>query len=159
LEDPSVEPPADVWAWTTDPAAAPDTPAYVAIEFERGVPVALAGEPLDGVTLITRLNEVAGAHGVGRLDQVENRLVGIKSREVYEAPAAVVLHAAHLELERLALSKDQARFKAVVASQMADLIYNGLWFSAHHQDLAAYVASSQRFVNGTVTVKLFKGHC
>lgn len=159
LEDPTVEPPADVWAWTTDPADAPDTPTSVRIEFERGLPIGIDGERLDGVTLIARLNEIAGAHGVGRLDQVENRLVGIKSREVYEAPAGIVLHAAHLELERLVLSKDQARFKTLVAAQMADLIYNGLWFSAHHQDLAAYVASSQRFVSGEVTVKLFKGHC
>jgi len=159
LEDPWVEPPDDVWAWTTDPARAPDTPAYVEIEFERGIPVALDGERLDGVTLIERLNALAGAHGVGRLDHVENRLVGIKSREVYEAPAAVVLHAAHTELERLTLSKDQARFKALVAAQLADLIYNGLWFSAHHQDLAAYVASSQRYVTGTVRVQLYKGHC
>jgi len=157
LEDPWVEPPDDVWAWTTDPARAPETPAYVEIEFDRGVPVGLDGERLDGVALITRLNTLAGEHGVGRLDQIENRLVGIKSREIYEAPAGVVLHAAHLELERLTLSKDQARFKAVVAAQMADLVYNGLWFSAHHQDLAAYVASSQRFVSGTVRVKLFKG--
>jgi argininosuccinate synthase len=157
LEDPWVEPPDDVWAWTRSPDQAPDEPAYVAIDFERGIPVALDGERLDGVTLIMRLNELAGMHGVGRLDQVENRLVGIKSREVYEAPAAVVLHAAHAELERLTLSKDQARFKALVAAQLADLIYNGLWFSAHHQDLAAYVASTQRFVSGTVRVKLFKG--
>src|SRR5207248_2657361 len=141
----------------TDPAKAPDEPAYIEIEFEHGIPVALDGEHLDGVALIERLNALAGAHGVGRLDQVENRLVGIKSREVYEAPAGVVLHAAHLELEQLTLSKDQARFKTVVAAQMADLVYNGLWFSAHHQDLAAYVASSQRFVSGTVRVKLFKG--
>ena len=159
LEDPWVEPPDEVWVWTTNPARAPDEPAYVEIDFERGVPVALDGRRLDGVTLITRLNEIAGAHGVGRLDQVENRLVGIKSREVYEAPAGVVLHAAHAELERLTLSKDQARFKVHVAAQLADLIYNGLWFSAHHQDLAAYVASSQRFVSGTVRVKLNKGAC
>jgi argininosuccinate synthase len=159
LEDPWVEPPADVWAWTTDPEQAPAEPGYVELEFERGTPVALDGARLDGVSLIERLNEIAGAHGVGRLDQVENRLVGIKSREVYEAPAGVVLHAAHAELERLTLGKDQARFKALVSAQLADLIYNGLWFSAHHQDLAAYVASSQRFVSGSVRVQLYRGHC
>ncbi len=159
LEDPWTEPPDDVWQWTTDPARAPDTPAYVEIEFERGVPVGLDGERLDGVRLIERLNQLAGAHGVGRLDQVEDRLVGIKSREVYEAPAAVVLHAAHAALEQLTLSKDQALFKREVARQHAALIYNGLWFSAHHQDLAAYVASSQRFVSGTVQVRLYKGAC
>jgi argininosuccinate synthase len=157
LEDPTVEPPDDVWAWTRNPDRAPDEPAYVEIGFERGEPIALDGKRLDGVTLIERLNALAGEHGVGRLDQVENRLVGIKSREVYEAPAGVMLHAAHAELERLTLSKDQARFKVHVAAQLADLIYNGLWFSAHHQDLAAYVASSQRFVSGSVKVKLFKG--
>lgn len=159
LEDPWVEPPDDVWQWTVSPDVAPDEPTYVEIDFERGVPVGLNGSRLGGVALIERLNELAGGHGVGRLDQVENRLIGIKSREVYEAPAGIVLHAAHLELERLTLSKDQARFKKVVADQMADLIYNGLWFSAHHQDLAAYVNSSQRFVSGTVRLKLFKGHC
>jgi argininosuccinate synthase len=157
LEDPWTEPPDDVWQWTTDPARAPDEPAYVEIEFERGVPVGLDGARLDGVTLVERLNALAGAHGVGRLDQVEDRLVGIKSREVYEAPAGVVLHAAHAALEQLALSKDQALFKKEVARQLAALIYNGLWFSAHHQDLAAYVASSQRFVTGTVQVRLYKG--
>jgi argininosuccinate synthase len=157
LEDPWTEPPDDVWQWTTDPAQAPDEPAYVEIEFERGVPVGLDGARVDGVTLVERLNTLAGAHGVGRLDQVEDRLVGIKSREIYEAPAGVVLHTAHAALEQLALSKDQALFKKDVARQLAALIYNGLWFSAHHQDLAAYVASSQRFVSGTVQVRLFKG--
>jgi argininosuccinate synthase len=159
LEDPWAEPPDDVWQWTTDPARAPDAPAYVAIEFERGIPVGLDGERLDGVTLIERLNALAGAHGVGRLDQVEDRLVGIKSREIYEAPAGVVLHTAHSALEQLTLSKDQALFKREIAKQLATLIYNGLWFSAHHQDLAAYVASSQRFVSGTVQVRLYKGAC
>lgn len=159
LEDPWVEPPADVWAWTTDPERAPDDPVYVEIDFERGIPVALDGQRLDGVTLIQRLNALAGQHGVGRLDHIENRRIGIKSREVYEAPAAVVLLAAHTELEKLTLSKDQWDFKQLVAQQMARLIYDGLWFSAHHQDLAAYVASTQRFVTGTVRVRLHKGAC
>lgn len=159
LEDPWAEPPEEAFAWTIDPRHAPDEPCYVEIEFERGIPVALDRQRMDGVALIGRLNELAGAHGVGRLDHLENRLVGIKSREVYEAPAAVVLHAAHAELEKMTLTKDQLRFKAKVAQEIADLVYNGLWFSALHQDLAAFVASTQRHVTGTVRVKLFKGHC
>jgi argininosuccinate synthase len=157
LEDPWVEPPADAFAWTVDPAKAPDEPAYVTIDFEQGRPVALDGVHLDGVPLIERLNRLAGAHGVGRIDHVENRLVGIKSRELYEAPAAVVLHDAHRELESLCLSKQAQRFKTLVAQEYADIIYNGLWFSAFHQDLFQFVLSSQRFVSGQVRVKLFKG--
>jgi argininosuccinate synthase len=157
LEDPWVEPPADAFAWTADPARAPDEPAYVTIDFERGRPVALDGEHLDGVPLIERLNRLGGQHGVGRIDHVENRLVGIKSRELYEAPAAVILHEAHRELESLCLSKQAQRFKTLVAQEYADIIYNGLWFSAFHQDLFQFVLSSQRFVTGQARVKLFKG--
>ncbi len=157
LEDPWVEPPDDAYTWTRSPQEAPDKPRYVEIELEQGIPIRLDGEALDGVELVARLNRIAGEHGVGRIDHLENRLIGIKSREVYEAPAAVVLHAAHAEIEKLTLSKDQARFKAKVASEIADLVYNGLWFSGLHQDLAAYVASSQRYVTGAVRVKLYKG--
>ena len=114
---------------------------------------------LDGQRLIGRLNDVAGSHGVGRIDHIENRLVGIKSREVYECPAAVVLHTAHAELEKMTLTKDQMRFKQLVAREIADMIYNGLWFSALHQDLMAFVGSSQRYVTGIVRVRLFKGTC
>jgi argininosuccinate synthase len=157
LEDPWNEPPEEAYEWTSHPEEWPDTPQEVAIEFERGLPVALDGERLDGVTLITRLNEIAGKHGVGRVDHIENRLVGIKSREVYEAPAATVLHKAHGWLEDLTLTRESARFKEKVAGEYADMVYNGLWFSPLHQDLAAYVASSQRFVTGTVRLKLYKG--
>jgi len=157
LEDAWVEPPEDAFLWTVDPRRAPDEPAYVEIEFERGIPIALNGEQLDGVELVGRLNELAGKHGVGRIDTIENRLVGIKSREIYEAPAGVTLHAAHNEMEKMTLTKDQARFKAKVAAEFADMVYNGLWFSALHQDLAAYIASSQRHVSGTIRMKLFKG--
>ena len=118
---------------------------------------ASTAERLDGVPLIERLNKLGGKHGVGRIDHVENRLVGIKSRELYEAPAAVILHDAHRELESLCLSKQAARFKTLVAQEYADIIYNGLWFSAFHQDLFAFVPSNQRFVSGLVRVKLFKG--
>jgi argininosuccinate synthase len=157
LEDPWDEPPADAFAWTVDPAGAPNEPEYIEIEFERGVPVALNGKRMDGVPLIQRLNEVGGKHGVGRIDHVENRLVGIKSRELYEAPAAVILHNAHREIESLCLSKQAHRFKTLVAQEYADLIYNGLWFNGFHHDLFAFVASNQRFVSGVARVKLFKG--
>jgi argininosuccinate synthase len=157
LEDPWDEPPADAFAWTVDPARAPNEPEYVEIEFEQGRPVGLEGKRQDGVPLITRLNELGGKHGVGRIDHVENRLVGIKSRELYEAPAAVILHQAHQELETLCLSKQAQRFKTLVAQEYADIIYNGLWFNAFHQDLFAFVQSNQRYVSGLVRVKLFKG--
>jgi argininosuccinate synthase len=129
----------------------------VEIGFEKGVPVTIDGQQLDGVSLIQQLNELAGRHGVGRIDHLENRLVGIKSREIYEAPAATVLLQAHQALEAMTLSKSQLRFKQKVAQEYADLIYNGLWFTALHQDLAAYIKSSQRFVTGIVRLKLFKG--
>src|SRR5947209_5025362 len=157
LEDPWVEPREDAFQWTTDPAKAPNEPAYAEVEFVEGRPAGLNGVKLDGVPLLERLNEVGGRHGVGRIDHVENRLVGIKSREIYEAPAAAILHEAHRELESLCLSKQAQRFKTLVAQEYADLIYNGLWFNAYHEDLFAFVRSSQRFVTGVVKVKLFKG--
>jgi len=158
LEDPWAEPPEEVFAWTRSAADAPDKPAYVEIGFEKGVPVSLDGKETDGVSLIQKLHQIAGEHGVGRIDHVENRLVGIKSREIYEAPAATVLLLAHKALEALTLSKDQLRFKEKVALEYADLIYNGLWFTAYHGDLAAYVQSTQRHVTGMVRVKLHKGN-
>jgi argininosuccinate synthase len=157
LEDPWDEPPADAFAWTVDPARAPNEPLYLTIDFDHGRPVALDGQKLDGVPLIEQLNKLGGQHGVGRIDHVENRLVGIKSRELYEAPAALILHEAHRELESLCLSKQAQRFKTLVSQEYSDIIYNGLWFSAFHQDLFAFVASNQRFVAGEVRVKLFKG--
>ncbi len=159
LEDADAEPPEDAYAWTASEESAPNTPVRIEIDFERGIPVALDGERMSALDLILKLNEVAGEHGVGRIDQIENRLIGIKSREVYESPAAVVLHTAHLELEKMTLAKEQSEFKASVSTQMANLIYNGRWFSAHHQDLAAYVSSTQRHVTGTIRVKLYKGKC
>jgi len=159
LEDPWIEPPDDVFTWTKSPGKAPDKPGYVEIAFEQGIPVTINGKQMDGVSLIQHLNELVGEHGVGRIDHIENRLVGIKSREIYEAPAAVVLLQAHLALEAMTLAKDQLRFKQRVAQEYADLVYNGLWFTSLHQDLAAYVRSSQRFVTGTIRVKLFKGNC
>ncbi|MBS3764653.1 MAG: argininosuccinate synthase, partial [Planctomycetes bacterium] len=130
---------------------------YVEIEFEQGVPVAVDGETMSGKTLIEKLNRIAGEHGVGRIDHVENRLVGIKSREIYEAPAAIVLHKAHRALESIALTRPALRFKESVSQQYADIVYDGLWFSAFHQDLLAYVLSSQRAVSGTVRMRLYRG--
>jgi len=159
LEDPWLEPPEDAFSWTKSPAAAPDEAAYIEIGFDKGIPVSLNGHKMKSISLVQRLNEIAGGHGIGRIDLVENRLVGIKSREIYEAPAAVVLLEAHQALESLTLSKQQFRFKQMVALEYADLTYNGLWFSAQHQDLTAYVKSTQRFVSGTIRLKLFKGKC
>ncbi len=157
LEDPWVEPPEEVYKWTRPPEDTPARPCYVEIGFERGIPVSIDGRPLDGIPLIEKLNDLAGTYGVGRIDHIENRLVGIKSREIYEAPAATVLLQAHQALQSLTLSKEQLRFKQRVAEEYADLIYNGLWFSALHRDLAAYIASTQRFVTGTVRIKLHRG--
>ena len=117
----------------------------------------LDGEALGPVELVERLNELGGLHGVGRIDHIEDRLVGIKSREIYEAPAGVILHTAHRALETLTLSKQQIKLKKFIATEYAELIYNGLWFSAHHQDIAAYVASTQRHVTGTIRVRLQRG--
>ncbi|MCA1645336.1 MAG: argininosuccinate synthase [Chloroflexi bacterium] len=162
LEDPWNEPPENAYAWTINPRFAPEEPTYVTIDFERGIPVGLGDEAerterVDAVTLVTRLNELAGAHGVGRIDHVEDRLVGIKSREVYEAPAATVLHHAHSALETLTLSREQRRFKEIVAHEMAQLIYDGRMFSGHYRDLSYYVASTQRYVSGSVRMRLLKG--
>ena len=159
LEDPWSEPPEEVYAWTKSPAASTEKADYYEIEFDKGIPIACNGRNMDGVKLITELNELAGKHGVGRIDHVENRLVGIKSREIYEAPAAMSLLTAHQALEAMTLAKDQSRFKAKVALEYADLIYNGLWFTANRQDLTAYIESTQRFVSGTVRLKLYKGKC
>jgi argininosuccinate synthase len=157
LEDPWQAPPEEIYAWTRSITDAPDAPREVDIDFVHGRPVSLDEHEMDGVTLVQTLNQWAGEHGVGRTDLVEDRLIGIKSREVYEAPAAWTLHAAHEALEQLTLSKPQLRVKASLRQEYADLIYNGLWFTAHHQDLAAYVQSTQRHVTGTVRMRLHKG--
>jgi argininosuccinate synthase len=159
LEDPWQEPPEAAYEWTRPTSQTPDEPAYLEIHFDQGIPTAVDGESMNGTALINHLNTVAGEHGVGRIDHVENRLVGIKSREIYEAPAAVTLHAAHQSLEAMTLSKDQARTKARVAQEYADIVYNGLWFTAHREDLDAYVRSTQRYVTGDVRVRLHRGTC
>ena len=133
------------------------TPVDIVIGFEGGIPVSIDGESLGGVALVERLHELGGAHGVGRIDHVEDRLVGIKSREIYEAPAAVILNAAHHALEGLVLSKEQLRFNRLVADELAQIIYDGLWFSALSRDLRTYTLSSQRVVSGEVRMRLDHG--
>ena len=157
LEDPWQEPPPDAYEWTRSAEDAPAEPAYIEVTFQHGMPVEIDGEPLEPVPMVEQLNDLAGIHGVGRIDHVEDRLVGIKSREIYESPAAVTLHAAHKALEAMTLSKQQLRLKKLIATEYAELIYNGLWFSAHHQDVAAYIASSQRHVTGTIRLRLQRG--
>ena len=157
LEDPAIEPPEEAFAWTASPLAAPAEPTHVNVRFEAGVPVALAGRPTDLLTIITKLNAIAGAHGVGRIDHLESRVVGIKSREVYECPAATVLIEAHQALEALVLPRDVLDFKRGVEARYANLVYDGLWFTPLREALDAFVASTQERVTGEVSVKLFKG--
>jgi len=156
LEDPWVTPPADAYEWTVAPSDAPE-PVEVTIDFEGGVPVAIDGERRSPVALVEQLHEMGGAHGVGRIDHVEDRLVGIKSREIYETPAATILHEAHRALEGLTLTRDTLRFNRLVADELARLIYDGLWFSALSRDLRGYIASAQRVVSGEVRVRLDRG--
>jgi argininosuccinate synthase len=157
LEDPWQEPPEEVFQWTKPLKETPDEPSIIEIGIERGIPFRLDQRYLQPVELIEELNHLGGLHGVGRIDHVENRVVGIKSREIYESPAAMILHKAHRALEGMVLTKEAMRFKEIVASQYADLVYNGQWFSAHHLDLMAYVLSTQRLVTGAVRVKLSRG--
>lgn len=158
LEDPWAEAPEDAFQSTSSVQNAPDEAAYVEISFEKGVPVALNGEALSLGQLIAKLNQIGGAHGVGRIDHVENRLVGIKSREVYEAPGAMILLHAHKELETMTLTREVSQFKASFEQEYARLIYNGLWFSPLKAALDAFIGESQRYVTGDVRVKLYKGN-
>ena len=157
LEDPLHAPPEDAFLWTASVENAPARPQLIELTFEAGIPVAIDGRRHDPVRLLTELNEVGGRHGVGRIDMIEDRFVGIKSREVYEAPAAVILHQAHRALEELVLDAEAGRFKAGVAQEYARLVYQGKWFTSHRRDLDAYVASTQRFVSGMALVKLHTG--
>jgi argininosuccinate synthase len=157
LEDPWDAPLKEMFKLTVDPEDAPDKAEIVVIAFEQGVPVALNGARLGPVDMVETLNRIAGAHGVGRLDLVENRLVGIKSRGVYETPAGTVLHVAHREIERLVLDRNTLHFKQSVSVRYAQLIYDGLWFSTLRQALAAFVDETEKEVTGEVRVRLFKG--
>lgn len=158
LEDPWAAPPEEAYGLTTSLEDSPDVADLVEISFEQGVPVALNGTPYKLADLILELNQLAGKHGVGRIDHVENRLVGIKSREVYECPAAITLIKAHKELEDITLVKEVAHFKPVIEKKLTELIYEGLWFSPLKDALLAFLGETQQTVNGVVRVKLFKGH-
>lgn len=158
LEDPTVAPPEDAYQLTVNPKNAPNHSELITINFEKGIPTGLNGKVLGCVELVTELNRLGGKHGVGRLDLIENRVVGIKSREIYEAPGAVILHHAHTELERLVLDKDSFRYKQDVSNKVANLIYDGLWFSPLFNSLMTFVDSVQQPVTGEVTVELFKGN-
>ncbi|MGD9495729.1 MAG: argininosuccinate synthase [Armatimonadota bacterium] len=157
IEDPSLEAPEDAWEWTVSPLAAPDRPAYVTVGFQRGVPVSLDGEQMDGVELVSRLNALGGAHGVGRVNMMENRLVGIKSRELYEAPAATILLEAHRDLESLVLDRETAHLKRHLELKYSELVYYGLWYTPLREALDAFMAHTQQVVTGEVTIKLYKG--
>jgi argininosuccinate synthase len=157
LEDASQEPPEDAYEWTTSPEKAPNTPEYVTITFEAGAPVALNGEALAPLALIEALNEKAGKHGVGRIDHIEDRMVGIKSREIYECPAATVLIEAHRDLEKMVLTRHEVLFKQQIDAQWTFLAYAGLWLDPLKEDLDAFIAKSQENVTGEVRVKLYKG--
>lgn len=158
LENPWNEAPEEAFAWTNPVENTPDEPEYVEIRFEKGVPVALNGVPMKLAALIQELNEIAGKHGVGRIDHIENRLVGIKSREVYENPAALVLINAHKEMEFLTLPREVTQFKTQIESQYAKIIYEGLWYSPLRPAIDAFIEETQKSVTGTVKVKLFKGN-
>ncbi|HEM0947538.1 TPA: argininosuccinate synthase [Listeria monocytogenes] len=158
LENPWTTPPEAAYDLTVSLEDAPDTPDIVEITFDAGIPISLNGENMSLANLILTLNEIAGKHGVGRIDHIENRLVGIKSREVYECPAAVTLITAHKELEDLTFVREVAHFKPIIEQKISETIYNGLWFSPLTEALVAFLKSTQKSVNGTIRVKLFKGH-
>lgn len=157
LEDPNVEPPEEVYEWTTSPEKSPQKPEYISLEFMEGELVGLNSDTLRLRETIERLNLIAGRHGVGRIDHVENRLVGIKSREVYECPAAICILTAHKDLEKLVLTRHEARFKTIIESQWASLVYEGLWMEPLRRDLDVFIESTQKRVTGTVRLKLYKG--
>ncbi|MGD9201190.1 MAG: argininosuccinate synthase [Chitinispirillia bacterium] len=157
LEDIGAAPPVSAFQITNSPMEAPDTPQTVTIQFERGIPCAIDGSQCDSVSLVKKLNELGAKHGIGRIDMIENRVVGIKSREIYEAPAAAILHKAHQELETIILDKETFRFKQDVANKVANLIYDGQWYTPLFDALKAFVDSTQENISGEVTIALYKG--
>ncbi|MEW6201123.1 MAG: argininosuccinate synthase, partial [bacterium] len=159
LEDPWVEPPADAHNWVSPIEKTPDKPAYCTIDFKTGVPCGLNGKEMKLIDIISRLNQLGAQHGVGLIDMVENRLVGIKSRETYEAPAASVILAAHRDLESLTLTRDLLHFKRIAEERYAELVYDGLWFTQLREALDVFFAHTQHRVDGTVRIKLLKGNC
>ncbi|OGU32513.1 MAG: argininosuccinate synthase [Ignavibacteria bacterium GWA2_35_9] len=158
LEDPTVPPPDDAYQITVDPKLAQDEPEVISIGFEHGVPKKLNGQSYSSAELVSVLNFTGGRHGIGRIDLIENRIVGIKSREIYEAPAAVILHKAHYELEKLVLDRETFRFKQVVSDKVANLIYDGLWYTPLFEGLMAFVDAIQKDVTGEVTLEFYKGN-
>jgi argininosuccinate synthase len=157
LEDPSFIPPEEIYRWTRNPQEAPDTPCMLTLAFEEGIPVALDGQRMEPLPLIQTLNRLVGEHGVGRIDMMEDRLIGLKVRENYECPAAVVLIAAHRALEALVCTRDELRFKAQADRAWAELAYAGLWLDPFKESLEAFINKVQERVSGTVTLRLFKG--
>lgn len=158
LEDPTAAPPEDAYQVTVNPKNAPDKSEKVTITFEKGIPVCLNNSITDPVQIVEELVKIGGRHGIGRIDMIENRVVGIKSREVYEAPAAVILHKAHAELEKLILDKETFRFKQDVSNKVANLIYDGLWFTPLFNALKAFVDATQENITGEVVIELYKGN-
>jgi argininosuccinate synthase len=158
LEDPWIEPPADIYTRSVDPVTAPDQPTYVEIEFEKGNPVAVDGVRMSPATLLTMLNELGGKNGVGRIDLVENRFVGMKSRGIYETPGGTVLYHAHRAMESITLDREAAHLKDGIAAKYAELVYNGFWFSPEREALQALVDKTQERVSGVVRMKLWKGN-
>jgi len=157
LEDPWNEPKSDMFIRTKSPEEAPNIPTYVEIEFQNGLPTAMDGKKYDPLSLVEKLNEIGAANAIGRSDLVENRLVGMKSRGVYETPGGEILYTAHSELEHIVLDKDTLHYKDLVAQRYAELVYNGLWYTPLREALDAFMDSTQRFVTGTVKLKLYKG--
>ena len=159
LEEIWNEPKEDMFVLSVSPEKAPDKPTYIEVTFEVGVPVAIDGKRMDGVSLVSKLNEIGGANGIGRVDIVENRLVGIKSRGVYETPGGTILMTAHKDIESITLERDTAHYKEQVAIKYAELIYYGQWFSPLKASLDKFIDETQVSVNGTVRLKLYKGNC
>jgi len=157
LDNPAEEPPSEVFELTVSPEEAPNIPEYVTLTFENGIPIAINGDQLNPITLIEQLNMLAGKHGVGRIDHIEDRVIGIKSREVYECPAALCLIEAHKDLEKLVLTKHELAFKQYVDAEWAWLVYSGLWMDPLREDLDAFINRTQQRVSGDVKLKLFKG--
>ncbi len=157
LENPWNQAPEDAFGITTSPEEAPDTPEFIDIEFKEGKPVALNGKEMKLADLIQEVNAIAGKHGIGRIDHVENRLVGIKSREIYECPGAITLLTAHKEIEDITLVREVSHFKPILENELSNLIYNALWFSPATKAIIAYIKETQKVVNGTAKVKLYKG--
>ena len=159
LEDPWEEPPEDAYQITVSPQKAPSEPEYIEIEFEKGVPVSLNGKKLKPLEIIEKLREIGGKHGIGRIDMIEDRLVGIKSREIYEAPSAIILHTAHDEIEKLVMEKNLWNFKRIISQKYSQLVYYGLWFCEFKKCLDRFIEESQKYVSGKARIKLYKGNC